>query len=87
MDTKVHAYIFTEDDYKVGYEARFWNCGGKQIAIVAVVTKDIDWAAYIGADNSYTEDETLNYVARRGCKLTEKDARYFFPGIELPYRN
>lgn len=75
------------DDWSEHLEARFWNCQGKQIAIVACVTKDIDWAAYIGADNSQTEDDTLHYAAKYGCKLSEKDARYFFPGIELPYRN
>lgn len=87
MAVKVPDYIFSENDYKVSYEARFWNCSGTQIAIIAVVTKNIDWSAYIGADNSYTEDETLNFVARRGCKLLEKDARYFFPHIKLSYRN
>jgi len=85
--TAIH-YIFQEDDCKQFLEARFWNQGGKQIAIVAVITKGIDWAAYIGTDapDSYTEQGTLDYVANSGCKLSEKDARHFFPDIELSYR-
>ena len=81
-------YHFDETEYKVNLEGRFWNQDGKHLAIVAVITKNIDWASYIGTDaaRSYSEDDTLNYVAERGCKLSEKDARHFFPGIELPYR-
>jgi len=80
-------YSFKDDTHKQFLEARFWNCEGKQIAIVACITKGMNWAAYIGADTSQGEDSTLNYVARRGCKLSEKDARHFFPDIKLPYRN
>lgn len=81
-------YRFHEDEWKVYFKGRFWNCQGKQIAIVACITKTIDWAAYIGTDapDSYTEDGTLRYVAAKGCKLSESDARYFFPDIDLPYR-
>lgn len=81
-------YCFQESDYKVSMEGRFWNCQGKHIAIVAVITRGIDWAAYIGTDapNSYAERDTLHYVAEKGCKLSREDARYFFPEIKLPYR-
>lgn len=81
-------YKFIDTEHQEAYEARFWNQGGKQIAIVALVTKGVDWAAYIGTDapDSYKEEDTLTYVSAKGCKLTEKDARYFFPNIELPYR-
>jgi len=81
-------YTFDENDYHQNIEARFWSPQGKQIAIVACITKGIDWAAYIGADapNSYREDDTLKYVSERGCKLSREDAKYFFPGIKLPYR-
>ena len=82
-------YTFQENEHSQSVEGRFWNCQRKHIAIVAIITKDIDWAAYIGTDapDSYTEMDTLLYVAGRGCKLSEKDARYFFPEIKLPYRN
>lgn len=80
-------YKFSETGHEEKYEARFWNCQGKHIAIVACITKGIDWAAYIGANNSYTEEGTLAYVAERGCKLSEEDARYFFPEIKLRYRH
>jgi len=84
-------YCFKQKGHKRFIEARFWNQGGKQLAIVAVVTALNgfgDWAAYIGTDapNSYTEDATLCHVAERGCKLSESDARHFFPEIKLPYR-
>jgi len=83
----VQHYVFYESDHNQSLEARFWNCGGFQIAIIASITKGIDWAAYIGADRSFTEGETLWNVKDHGCKLSEKDARHFFPEIELPYRN
>jgi len=87
--TRYPYYAFEEDEYKVFLEGRFWNQSGKQLAIIACVTKRVDWAAYIGTDapNSYRENDTCKEVARTGCKLSEKDARYFFPGIRLPYRS
>ena len=85
--TQLH-YKFYENSHQLHLEGRFWNSGGKQLAIVACITKGVDWAAYIGTDapNSYREDETLKYVAEHGCKLSEEDATHFFPDIELPYR-
>lgn len=81
-------YHFDETEHKTSLEGRFWNQGGKQLAIVAVITKGIDWAAYIGTDapDSHTENDTLIYIAERGCKLSYKDAKHFFPEIKLPYR-
>ena len=81
-------YHFGSNDWETLLEGRFWNCKGNHIAIIAAITKKVDWAAYIGTDapNSYKEDDTLKYVSQRGCKLAEKDARYFFPEIDLPYR-
>ncbi len=80
-------YIFRENSVKQCLEARFWYCDGNQIAIVASITKGIDWAAYIGAENiSGKEEETLDYCLKYGCKLSEQDARHFFPDIKLPYR-
>lgn len=84
-------YCFKETESKKYLEGRFWNQGGKQLAIVAIVTqiRDFgDWAAYIGTDapNSYREEDTCLEVADHGCKLSEKDARHFFPEITLPYR-
>ena len=81
-------YCFAQTERTSQYEARFWNCQGKQVAIVACVTEGIDWAAYIGTDapNSYDEQSTLLYVADWGCKLSREDAQYFFPDIKLPYR-
>jgi len=82
-------WTFRDTQYQQALEGRFWNCQGKQIAIVASITKRIDWAAYIGTDapDSYGEEDTCIYALEKGCKLSEEDARYFFPAIELPYRN
>lgn len=79
-------YKFDEAEWSEKYEARFWNCQGTHLAIVACISKGIDWAAYIGAHNDYTEQQTLEYVSKWGCKLSRDDARYFFPDIKLPYR-
>ena len=66
---------------------RYWNANSYSCAIVACITEGIDWAAYIGGyDGFATEIETVNFVAQEGCKLSEKEARFFFPDIELRYR-
>ena len=88
---KLPYYIFKRTEGKRYLEGRFWNQGGKQLAIVAIVTvlgDRGDWAAYIGTDapDSHTEYATCLNVADHGCKLSEKDARHFFPEIKLPYR-
>jgi len=85
-------YCFKRTDRKEYLEGRFWNQGGKQIAIVAIVTRMGEfsgWAAYIGTDapDSYREEDTCLAAADHGCKLSDKDARHFFPDIELPYRD
>ena len=85
-------HVFKRAEGKRYLEARFWNQSGIQIAIVAIVTEVNgrgDWAAYIGADarQASSEQETLLCVAEHGCKLMERDAKHFFPDIELPYRN
>ena len=84
-------HVFETKDNKQYLEGRFWNQGGKQMAIVAVVTQvgeHGDWAAYIGTDapDSYFEKDTCMCVAQHGCKLSESDAHHFFPEIDLPYR-
>ncbi len=68
-------------------EARYYNYNHHGIAIVAVITEGIDWAAYIGADDGKSEQECINQTAYHGCKLSASDARHYFPDIELPYRN
>ena len=65
---------------------RYWNSNGKGIAIVAVITENIDWAAYIGADNGWSEEGCVNATAKYGAKLSAVDAKHFFPDIKLPYR-
>lgn len=73
---------------KIFREARYYNANDFAISIVAVINEGIDWAAYIGSTNFLitSEEETIGFVAKHGCKLTKKDAMYYFPDIELRYR-
>lgn len=73
--------------YKI--TARYFNAQGWAVAIVASITHGLDWATYIGATfGSLSEEETVQYVVKFGCKLPEKDARYFFPELKhLLYRH
>lgn len=67
--------------------ARYYNSNYFATAVVASITEGIDWAAYIGgADHTLPERDAVEYVRDYGCKLSESDARHFFPNIELPYR-
>lgn len=66
---------------------KYWNANYYSTAIVAVVTPQVDWAAYIGgADYRLPEKEAVEYVSRTGCKLGKETAKHFFPNILLPYR-
>lgn len=67
--------------------ARYWNANGVGIAVVAVITEGVDWAAYIGADDGQRQEHCIEWTADMGEKLCFKDATYFFPDIELPYRD
>ena len=66
---------------------RYWNFNDKGVSIVASITQRIDWAAYIGADDGWSESACIEWAARHGAKLSEQDARHFFPNIDLPYRH
>lgn len=74
---------------KYSIEGRYYNANEFAVAIVASITHEIDWAAYIGATfgDILLESETVQAVLKFGCKLSEKDARHYFPEIELPYRH
>ena len=72
---------------RIQKEARYWNADGRGICVVAVVTDDIDWAAYIGADNGQSETYCIKRTSLYGAKLRRNDAIHFFPFIELPYRS
>ena len=68
-------------------EGRYWNTSGVAIAIVAVTTEGVDWAAYIGATvETMLSTQAVEWTVRWGAKLSESDARHYFPNIELPYR-
>ena len=68
-------------------EARYWNFNGHGVCIIAVITEGIDWAAYIGADDGFSEADCIKFTIDFGAKLSSQDALHFFPEIELPYRN
>ena len=73
---------------KIFREARYYNANDFAISIIAVINEGFDWAAYIGSTDSRitSEGETIDFVAKHGCKLTKKDAMYYFPDIKLRYR-
>ena len=69
------------------FEGRYYNANGFGCAIVVCIGIADDWSAYIGGCNPEVEEDGLKFVASHGCKLSEEDARYFFPFIELRYRS
>jgi len=70
------------------FQREYWNANGMATAIVAVAGYAGDWAAYIGAQpDPSSERDTLEWVSRHGCKLSEHLARAVFPGVDLVYRN
>ena len=68
------------------YEGRYFNTNGYGCAIVASVGVEGAWSAYIGGCPPESEEEGLDFVVKYGAKLSETDARHFFPAIDLPYR-
>lgn len=90
-------YIFQEDNSHRRIEGRYWNPGIERypnlsIGVIASITKKpsgepFDWAAYIGTDpTAHNEETVLKTIAQYGTKLSENDARHFFPDIAAPYR-
>ena len=71
------------------YEGLYRNSNGYAVAIVACVSADNTWAAYIGGADPQSEQSALRFVRECGSKLSEEDARHFFPAIDLdlPYRD
>ena len=83
------------ETYKVIGGSRYWNTNGAEIGIVAVENHwDSDpagtvgdWGAYIGATfGGHPKAETLEWAMRHGAKLSEEEARFFFPYIAMRYR-
>lgn len=69
-------------------QARYWNVNYCAVTIVASVTHEIDWAVYIGGVFGATlEAEAIAWTLKHGAKMTEEDARYFFPEFkDFTYR-
>ncbi len=68
-------------------QARYYNANEVGISIVASITEGIDWAAYIGGDDGFSEAHCIEWTAQKGVKLQESDARHYFPDMALRYRN
>ncbi len=86
--------LLVNEQEGVWWEGLYQNGNGFAVAIVASVNA-VDWAAYIGGTEGIhtTETETIEWVARHGCKLEEAHARHFFDDVlgradlaDLPYR-
>ena len=71
---------------KKSQEARYWNTNSRGICIMASISEGIDWAAYIGADDGWSEEALMQWTLELGAKLSREDAEHFFPDIDLPYR-
>jgi len=57
----------------------YWNCNGKGMVIVAKEGAVEDWAAYIGADDGFREEECVEWTCRQGAKLSQEQAHRWFP--------
>ena len=64
-------YVFQENESTKKVEGRYWISQGVNIAIVACITKEVDWAAYIGATGGESERLALPVIAaerERSCQ-------------------
>mgnify|MGYP000105572204 CR=1 FL=1 len=62
----------------------YWNQSGIGIVIVAIEGYADDWAAYIGAGTAgISEEETVRYICRKGCKLSRRKAAAWFPQFPI----
>lgn len=67
--------------YEGFIDRSYFNANGKGIAIVAVKGGIDDWAAYIGADDGWSEDGCYEWTRHRGVKLTREQATRWFPRL------
>ena len=71
--------------------ARYYNSNGFAVAIVAVINYEgeelFDWAAYIGGtDQTWHEQDAIDWVSDHGDKLPFGDAVHFFDLPRSKYR-
>ncbi len=67
--------------------ARYFNSNWTAMIIIAAINEGRDWAVYAsGVDHMMSEEIAAEWCSHHGCKMSEKDARYFFPDVKLPYR-
>jgi len=65
-----------------------WRSGINTVGIIAVESKKGRWKAFIGGlpeKGGEDPDRDAVYIARLGCKLSEDEARVFFPHIPKNY--
>jgi hypothetical protein len=71
----------SKKSYTPGQTLPKFFCTG--MVMVAVIGDINDWAAYKG-----TNDQPVSVIAKQGQKMTEHDARMYFPELEdLEYRD
>lgn len=70
---------------------RYFNGNGMVVAIVACVAFGLrgklrNWSAYWGAaDPDYSKIEAAQKVAKHGDKMSQSDAKHFFPRLDGTY--
>jgi hypothetical protein len=68
-------------------EGRYYTTMLGTIAIVASIGDHGDWAAYIcDCRDDDSIEGSMETAAKYGAKLSEADARYYFPDVKEKYR-
>lgn len=68
---------------KLLLRGKYYNTNGFAVAIVATITLGIDWAAYIGGADPWSEEAAYQWVALYGAKIDEDLARLLFKGYAI----
>ncbi len=60
---------------------KYWNANGFAVAIVCKEGHANDYAAYIGSTEGITatEEQTIEFVKKHGCKLDANLTDFLFP--------
>lgn len=59
-----------------------WRSGQDTVGIVAIKTSEGKLKVYIGVAQGGTEQEDVQYIYENGARLTEAEAKVFFPQYE-----
>lgn len=65
-----------------------WRSGRQTVGIVAAEVGVGQWRGYIGVAQDVSEEYDAGFIRDWGAKLTESEARPFFPSMkDRPYAN